>query len=158
MQWTPHDPEAGVLINHAAIVPRDLERSLRFYTDGLGLEILVDVEVEGPFRRMFGSPEDEMHAIILGDPAKPDDGRLELVSYPGGAPDMAEGTGAFFLLSFMVDVAETVARLEELGLADQVQVEDRGGRLLGAVRDPDGILVELIEASLNGTASSAATT
>ena len=63
------------------------------------------------------------------------------------APEPAEG---FFLLSFYVgDVGEVLERLAALGLGGDVRrielpAPDGAGVGMATVRDPDGVLVELI--------------
>lgn len=141
--------------HHSAICVSDFATSLRFYTEGLGLELLWEKEFEGDWPTLFGAPQPRLHSAFLGDPSVPDAGIVELVEFPGG---MAEGSPqgpvpelGFFLLSFYVDVDATLARLGALGLGGQprrIEVTGMGGQPvpMAVVRDPDGVLVELIGA------------
>ncbi|MGH3410298.1 MAG: VOC family protein [Streptosporangiaceae bacterium] len=43
-------------IHHSVVVVRDLEASLRFYRDGLGLDVLADRPVEGDWTGLLGAP------------------------------------------------------------------------------------------------------
>ena len=141
--------------HHSAICVRDFAASLRFYTEGLGLELLWENEFEGDWPTLFGAPERRLHSAFLGDPSVPDAGIVELVEFIGG---MADGTGqgpnpqvGFFLLSFYVDVDETLARLAVLGLggeARRIEVDAMNDATvaMAVVRDPDGVIVELIGA------------
>jgi catechol 2,3-dioxygenase-like lactoylglutathione lyase family enzyme len=40
-------------IHHSVVVVRDLEASLRFYRDGIGLDLLQDRHVEGDWPDLF---------------------------------------------------------------------------------------------------------
>ncbi len=131
---------------------RDLEASLRFYRDGLGLDLLADRHVEGDWPDLFDAPGRGVRAVFLGDAAMPDDhaGVLELNVFDGDVPDgpppSPPRTG-FFLLSFFVDVEATLRRLAALGLGGPPrrvsQSTPRGTITLATVRDPDGLLVLL---------------
>src|ERR1700757_1732369 len=54
-------------IHHAVVVVRDLDTSLRFYRDGLGLDVLLDREVEGDWPGLFDGPSRILRAVFLGD-------------------------------------------------------------------------------------------
>jgi glyoxylase I family protein len=140
-------------VHHSAIAARDFEASMRFYRDGLGLEVLMDQEFDGDWPALFGAKDSRLRSVFLGDPADPDSGIVELVGFdsmPDGpaAPDQPH-TG-FFLLSFYVERTEEVLeRLRELGLGGEprrIELAAPGGATvtMATVRDPDGVLVELI--------------
>ncbi len=136
---------------------RDVDASLRFYRDGLGLEVLMDHRFDGDWPELFGASSRTLRSVFLGDPGHGDAGIVELVAFEGGVEDGpaagAPATG-FFLLSFFVDVAATLERLARLwvgGAPRRVeQPGPEGGVALATVRDPDGVLVELIAASPGG--------
>jgi catechol 2,3-dioxygenase-like lactoylglutathione lyase family enzyme len=142
-------------IHHSAICVRDFDASLRFYRDGLGLSLLWEREFEGDWPTLFGAPEPKLHSAFLGDPGVPDAGIVELVEFVGG---MEDGTPqgdqpqlGFFLLSFYVDVDETLARLADLGLGGEprrIAVKGMAEQHvpMATVRDPDGVIIELIGA------------
>src|ERR1700743_1150090 len=106
----------AVAIHHSVVVTRDLDESLRFYRDGLGLTVLRDMHVDGNWPELFGAPGRGLRAVFLGDPARPDDraGVRKLTHFDApvaaGPPPGPPGTG-FFLLSFLADVEATLARL-----------------------------------------------
>jgi catechol 2,3-dioxygenase-like lactoylglutathione lyase family enzyme len=144
-------------VHHSAIHVQDVAASLRFYRDGLGLQVLMDHEFDGDWRTLFGAPADRLRSVFLGDPASPDSGIVELVAFDGdravdGHPS-ASGPprSGFFLLSFFVDVDATLARLSTLGFdapASRIRVPGAGADVeMATVRDPDGVLVELIGAA-----------
>ncbi len=141
-------------VHHSAVYARDVDASLRFYRDGLGLQVLMDHEFDGDWRTLFDAPGDRLRSIFLGDPDSPDAGIVELVTFAGAGgdggapPTLASLRPGFFLLSFFVDVDETLARLATLGFdapARRIQVPaPRGGVDMVTLRDPDGVLVELV--------------
>jgi glyoxylase I family protein len=131
-------------IHHSVVAVRDLEASLRFYRDGLGLEVLQDRLVEGDWPALLDAPGRSLRAVFLGDPHVPDghSGVLELNLFDG---DVAEGPPAsarrsgFLLLSFFVDVEATLGRLAALGLGGSprrvTQPTPNGPVSIAAVRD-----------------------
>ncbi|MFL6243190.1 MAG: VOC family protein [Acidimicrobiia bacterium] len=142
-------------VHHSAISTRDVDASLRFYRDGLGLQVLMDHEFDGDWSTLFDAPSDRLRSVFLGDPDSSDAGIVELVAFtgdgtgdPAAVPPPAPPHPGFFLLSFFVDVDQTLARLAALGLGEparHIRVPGPGGDVeMATVRDPDGVLVELI--------------
>ena len=139
------------------VVVGDIEASLRFYRDGLGLDVLRDQHVEGDWPDLFDASTRRLRAVFLGDPQVPDDhaGVLELNEFggdvPAGLPPSPPRTG-FFLLSFFVDVEATLSRLAALGLGGPprrvIQPTPNGPITIATVRDPDGLLVLLTPGSI----------
>ena len=58
-------------IHHSVVVVRDLEASLRFYRDGIGLDLLQDRHVEGDWPDLFDAPSRRLRTVLLGDAAAP---------------------------------------------------------------------------------------
>ena len=148
-------------LHHAALCVRDLDASLRFYRDGLGLDVVMDHRFEGDWPALFDASSRHLRSVFLGDPASADAGIVELVVFddvtaePAGPVTAAGPPGSgFFLLSFFVDVDATLRRLGSLGLAARprrIEQPGPGGPVsMATVRDPDGILVELIHAKEPG--------
>ena len=144
-------------IHHTVVAVRDLDISLRFYRDGLGLDLLLDRQVEGDWPELLGAPSRSLRAVFLGDQRFPDDhsGVLELNLFDGGleaAPPRPAPTAGFFLLSFFVDVEATLTRLAALDLGGPPRRVSRTGpsgpMTLATVRDPDGVLVLLVPGSI----------
>lgn len=142
-------------VHHSAVYARDVDASLRFYRDGLGLQVLMDHEFDGDWPALFDAPGDRLRSVFLGDPDSPDAGIVELVAFAGDptgddgdAPRPAPPRPGFFLLSFFVDVDATLSRLASVGLdgpARRIRVPAPGGDVeMATVRDPDGVLVELV--------------
>ena len=114
-------------VHHSAIVTRDVEASLVFWRDGLGLDVLMDETFEGPWPELFGTASTKLRSIFLGDASAGDSGIVELVARPRVRPQPtrrrhvpAEG---FFLLSLFADLDEVLPRLAALGVG-----ESQGGR------------------------------
>lgn len=145
-------------IHHTVLAVGDLEASLRFYRDGVGLDVLQDREVEGDWPELFDAPDRTLHAVFLGDAAVPDvfAGVLELIEFPGTeVPTSMHGASfaaGIFQLSFFVDVEATLMRLADLGLGGPPrrvrQSTPNGQVLLATVRDPDGVIVLLTPGSI----------
>ncbi len=139
-------------VHHSAICTADVERSLRFWRDGLGLTPLFDHYFTGDWPELFGARSHQLRSIFLGDPQAPDSGIVELVELPGAdealPADPAPRHG-FFLLSLQRDVDETLCALAELGFSDGVRritVAAPAGKTvaMAVITAPDGVLVELI--------------
>jgi catechol 2,3-dioxygenase-like lactoylglutathione lyase family enzyme len=144
-------------IHHTVIVVSDLEASLRFYVNGLGLEVLQDREVQGDWPALFGAESTNLRVVFLGKSDVPDDtaGVLELNSFPGGASvhtPVSPPSAGLFMISYFVDVEATLVRLGELGLSRDVRRVDQptpnGSIALATVRDPDGVTVLLTPGSI----------
>lgn len=141
-------------MHHSAICAEDFDESLRFYRDGLGLELMMDEEFDGDWPTLFDASSKRLRSVFLGDPANPDAGIVELVSFTDGmkppAPVSNQPQIGFFLLSLYVgDTDAVLARLRKLGLGGEprrieLPAPDGSSVVMATVRDPDGVLVELI--------------
>jgi catechol 2,3-dioxygenase-like lactoylglutathione lyase family enzyme len=142
-------------VHHSAIVTADVDLSLRFWRDGIGLVEMLDHTFTGDWPTLFGAGTDVLRSVFLGDPEHPDSGIVELVSFAGVAgttsgPDPEPRPG-FFLLSLERDVDATLATLAELGFAEGVRrismPAPRGKTVaMAVIAAPDGVRVELIGA------------
>jgi glyoxylase I family protein len=109
-------------VHHSVVVVGDLETSLRFYRDGLGLDVLLDREVEGDWPGLLDGPSRRLRAVFLGDATVPDvtAGVLELNAFVGGEVPTgyspSHPTTGFLMLSYFVDVEATLKKLADLGL------------------------------------------
>lgn len=143
-------------VHHSAICVRDVDTSLRFWRDGIGLEVLMDQSFDGDWPTLFGARSTRLRSVFLGDPAQADAGIVELVAFADGADGaagspLAAPAEGFFLLSLYVAVEETLARLRRLGFVEheddvqRITMPSPHGRVpMATVRDPDGVLVELV--------------
>jgi catechol 2,3-dioxygenase-like lactoylglutathione lyase family enzyme len=144
-------------IHHTVIVVSDIEASLKFYVEGLGLELLRDSQIDGDWPTLFGAESRSLRVVFLGKSGIPDDnaGVLELNAFPGGAVRQVPATpppAGLFMISYFVDVEATLGRLAGLRLAADVrrveQVTPNGTITLATVRDPDGVAVLLTPGSI----------
>lgn len=136
-------------VHHSAIVTHDLEKSLAFWRDGLGLEVLMDETFEGPWPELFGVSSSTLHSIFLGEASAPDTGIVELVVTDGTeeaspAPGVATG---MFLLSLYADLDVVLPRLTALGVGGEPRVALLGPVRLVVVTDRNGVRVELMDAA-----------
>jgi glyoxylase I family protein len=135
-------------LDHVVIFVSDADASLAFYREGLGLDTLVDREFDGPWPAMFGVTSQRLRAMILGDPDHPERGQVELLTMvdpvPIGTGAQPIATGAV-MLSFMVDLASVLPRLEAAGGTDVRRATLKNGVDVATLRDPDGTLVELLD-------------
>jgi glyoxylase I family protein len=142
----------GVRVHHSAIHAHDIDASVRFYRDGVGLEVLMDHVFEGDWPTLFDAPSSRLRSVFLGDHRDRDSGVVELVTFEG--PPLATPTphtpadAGFFLLSFYVDVDEVVARLTALGFGPVRRIEQpapTGPVSMASLLDPDGVRIELVD-------------
>lgn len=129
-------------IHHAAIICSDYQRSKAFYTEVLGLRVLREV-----FR--------EARSSYKLDLALPDGSQLELFSFPTppARPSYPEACGLRHLAFEVSDVRESVAVLQARGVAvEPVRIDELTGRAYTFFADPDGLPLELYEASATSAA------
>ncbi len=137
-----------------AFTVSDMNRSLAFYTQVLGLELLYDKMREGAsFETMLGIPNVRLRVAALKDSGGSDH-LLELVEYSQPkaephAPRFAE-VGAANVCFIVDDLAAVFERLKANGVkcvnppGDYVREGRRMGKIMFAL-DPDGIPVGLFE-------------
>ena len=135
---------------HGGITVSDMDRSLVFYRDGLGLDIVFDTVIDGPYlKRILGIEFDEMRVVYLRVPGG---GFVELLEYrgiermPARARPQDFGGGHFCL--FVEGMDEIVERLAELGFGGRAPdaTDITTGPNTGAkgmyLFDPDGYNIE----------------
>jgi glyoxylase I family protein len=138
-------------IHHTAIVTADVERSMRFWRDGLGFTALFDHTFTGDWPTLFNASTDRLRSIFLGDPNAPEAGIVELVQFDEAmsATPLDEPAFGFFLVSLQCDVEPTLSALAALGFDDDVRrivMPAPGGKTvaMAVITAPDGVRVELI--------------
>jgi catechol 2,3-dioxygenase-like lactoylglutathione lyase family enzyme len=135
-------------VHHTAIGTRDVEASLVFWRDGLGLEVLMDHAFDGPWPELFGGSATSLRSVFLGDPDSPDAGIVELVELAGMGPAAAAPASpaeGFFLVSLYADLDAVLPRLARLEVGGDPVVAAVSGVRLGIVHDPNGVRVELMD-------------
>jgi len=137
-------------MHHAGVCVRDMELSLRFYRDGLGLTVLADKVLDADLEPLLGVRTESVRTVFLGDAEHTDSGIVELLDLGlrAIADEQAQPglpTRGVFLLSLQVDVRAVLSRLDELGLGGTPRaMPTPGGGLAATVTDPDGVMVELL--------------
>jgi catechol 2,3-dioxygenase-like lactoylglutathione lyase family enzyme len=137
-------------IRHAAIVVTDMDRSLAFYCDLLGLRVVLDAEREGEFyETLLALPGVRLRVVML---EAPDGNRLELFqfhSHPKPAPargDMSD-IGASHVAFRVDDVDATYAALQAGGFrcnCPPIMSPDGYGKVVYC-HDSDGTVIEIVQ-------------
>ena len=116
---------------HTMVRVSDVEASLRFYVDALGLEVL----------RKVDNPAGRFTLIFL---AAPGDGEAQVELTHNWDPEAYTGGRNFGHLAYAVDdIYATCARLQAHGVT--INRPPRDGRM-AFVRSPDNISIELLQA------------
>ncbi len=129
MPTIPDNAGAGLSIGNIAIWVRDLARSVDFYTNGLGLDVLATVDA-GDIQEVIvgrsGTGSQLMLAARAGEPASP-----------------PAGIWKVFLTS--QDAAADYARALAAGAVAVTEPYDLAqfGVTIALVQDPDGYLLEI---------------
>ena len=119
---------------HTMLRISDIESSIKFYCDGLGLEEVRRVEVkEGRFTLIFLATE--------GDESS----QVEL-TYNWDGDDLGEGSRNFGHLAYHVDdIYEACSPLKDIGVT--INRPPRDGHM-AFVRSPDNVSIELLQKGL----------
>jgi glyoxylase I family protein len=127
-----------------AIVCSDFEKSLRFYHEQLGLEIVQDIQI--PDEVAVGAslaPRGFRHVRLRAGNTL-----IKLMDIPSPPPQRSDkfAAGVRWLTFFVEDVPETFKRLKAEGvkfLSTPVAAPDAAGVVCAV--DPDGVLIELVQ-------------
>ena len=119
---------------HTMLRIRDIDSSIKFYCDALGLQEIRRIEVkEGKFTLIFLAAE--------GDESS----QIEL-TYNWDGDDLGEGSRNFGHLAYHVDnIYKTCSRLKDSGVT--INRPPRDGHM-AFVRSPDNVSVELLQKGL----------
>lgn len=145
-------------IFHIGFVVKDLDASIRFYTEGLGLRLRHTQVQDNAYTRRLVGYEDARLRIAqfqLPDGEPPPSGHvLELIEYEvpkGSHSDPERNTLGAGHLAFLVDdLEEMTSKLVALGahpLSEPNKITEginKGGKAL-YLHDPDGATLELLE-------------
>ena len=143
-------------VTHVGVCVRDMENSLRFYRDALGMKVigekLTDITEGGTQTARldnYALERNTRHWVSLsyGDDATP---TLTLTSHPGEAPDgqpiLLDQVGISHISFGVADVASLADELVDKGYelaGSRESYADANGEMRSIyVRDPDGILVQ----------------
>lgn len=144
-------------LNHANLIVSNLERSRKFYTEVLGLKVLMETEIdEAQFARGVAIPGAKVRGIFFQVPGTPT--AIEMFEYvapmksktiPGDWLPSDVGVGH---IAFEVDDIDAAYENLQKHNVDFVSApvtiptshKDVGGVRFCYFKDPDGILLELI--------------
>jgi len=140
-------------LHHTGLTVRDLERSLAFYRDVLGMEVLFEQEKEGGYLgAIVGYPDAHVRMAHVAFPG--DVQRIELFQYvspePRGEPGEPRDVGITHVCLRVDDVDSLAERLRGAGaeLFSEPVLVDTGANAGGKgvyLRDPDGVILELFQ-------------
>ncbi len=142
--------------DHTSYTVSDMKRSLAFYRDLLGFEIIHErPEVTNNyFRKIVGFPDSVVHAVFMRIPGTTH--CLELFEYkhPRGTPqNLTPNNPGSSHISYLVDDLQAFyPRLRAAGVefvSEPVYLDEgpnKGGWGL-YMKDPDGIIIELFQAA-----------
>jgi catechol 2,3-dioxygenase-like lactoylglutathione lyase family enzyme len=145
-------------VSHVAIGVRDMEKSLKFYRDLLGLEVRFDAtQPIGAMPRLYASPEKgTRRAVHLHYGSGASSGFLVLSEMPGGSPGEAiklDEVGISHFSWWVEDIHSWHEKLKAAGVkilvpptpADSGGYGEKPGRkfLTCLFEDPDGIILQL---------------
>ena len=136
-----------IALAHADLVVADLERALGFYVGLLGGTVADDAVLEGAVPAFYSAGRAARMRLVMIRLA-PFGAMLELMAFDPPLPTVAGGVHVSLLID---DLAATRARLAaaRVALVSEVMTVDLprlGAAQIAFVRDPDGYLVELVEA------------
>ncbi|WP_375482143.1 VOC family protein [uncultured Mycobacterium sp.] len=130
--------------SHVCIAVSDMEASLRFYRDLLGLEVFFDLQLEGPSMEAVTGEvgaRGRMIGGMLGGTV------VELLEFAhrGLEPQQHGAKLGYTNISLSVrDVDATLAAIIAAGIQPEQQPVDIGGVRMFFVRDPDGTPIEFV--------------
>ena len=131
--------------SHICIGVSDLDRSLEFYRRLFGMDVVFDVELEGPSLEAVtgqsGSKGRMVGGLIGGV-------MVELLGLGAKRPskgDAGPRTGYTNISFAFDDLDAAYARVQELGFRPAQAPVDIGGVRMFFVNDPDGTAIELVE-------------
>ncbi len=140
---------------HTSFTVQNTERSIHFYRDLLGFELILDrpeVTLEY-FRTIIGFPDAVVHNAVLRIPGTTHLLELNGYKHPTGTPQdlTPNNPGSSHICYYVDDLRAMYAQLKEAGVqfistpTYLDQGPNKGGWAL-YMQDPDGIVIELMEA------------
>jgi lactoylglutathione lyase len=153
-------PASGrtIAFGHVGLQVADLDRSIAYYRDVIGLRLLERLRRDDAYLRIVtGYPDVTLDVAVLAEPAS--GALLELLQYlgvPGTPVDPATANSGTAHVCFQVDDVDAIwARAAAAGHGSvNPPVTPTAGRWTGGrsvyLKDPDGIRVELVQRGPGG--------
>lgn len=137
-------------VNHTGISVRDMERSLQFYRDLLGMELVFDQDLNNvePLNRVVGMDNASGRVAWL---RADDETMIELWQWdqPKGRPlpdDYKPADKGVTHFAFEVDDVDAICeRIVQAGFHANTKPVDLGMHKTTYVRGPDGEIIEILE-------------
>ncbi len=118
-------------IDHVEIIPRDFERTIRFYEDVLGFKLKERHTVDM-------KPLREIAYLTLGDTM------IEILDVADTEEPAVDWTVGYIGIAIEVEnMDRAVAYLKGKGIEIAWGPKDIGGPIRAEIRDPDGLTIEL---------------
>jgi catechol 2,3-dioxygenase-like lactoylglutathione lyase family enzyme len=136
---------------HVDRIVADMERSVAFYTDSLGLLVLEDCTVETEAARFLSAGKASKMRMVFLTSATPTSFMIELIQLLDERDQEASGGRREIISAFLVnDLREVIRALAADGrqpVSDVIPIElsHLGRARVVFYRDPDGYLIELVE-------------
>jgi catechol 2,3-dioxygenase-like lactoylglutathione lyase family enzyme len=121
-------------IKAVGIHVRQIDRTLKFYTEGLGFVEKGKREHDGSHEIFLSLPDAEPTATVL------------ILQDAADASGRSTADGPAPLVLTTRDIEKAVARLQQLGYAAG-EIHAMAGRKIAVVQDPEGTRIELYEAA-----------
>jgi catechol 2,3-dioxygenase-like lactoylglutathione lyase family enzyme len=138
---------------HIGVVVSDLDASVAFYTDVIGMERTGAFDVDEAFGRASGLTDGlPFHVEVLGLEDDPAAAQFKLMSFEEDAKTtksahIEDALGMQYITLMVSDLAPFVERIEDAGVPflgeTPVPLGDSGNHFV-LVQDPDGTFIELI--------------
>jgi len=138
-------------IHHTSFTVNDMERSVTFYRDILGMKVVWDslqagVRFKGPIAdNLTNCPGTELHIVFLSINER----LIELVEYtPKGKSledNKASDTGSAHICFQTENIQGLHKKLSENGVRLHCSPQNLGGVWVMYFRDPDGIILEVMQ-------------
>ena len=123
-------------VHHVAIICSDYQRSLKFYTEILGLHVVAE--------HYRASRHSHKTDLALGD-----DYVVELFSFPNAPPRTTnpEATGLRHLAFQTDNIDDAIAELDEAHIQHEpIRIDEFTNKRFFFMRDPDALPIEIYEA------------
>jgi catechol 2,3-dioxygenase-like lactoylglutathione lyase family enzyme len=133
----------------------DLDKSIEFYRDGIGLVLLAEDEAVSPYAQLLGSTDGLVQVAQLADPNSVEVNILELSRWVNASPTqrLSGLPRGPFMIGFQCDYDDVMGRLRSKGyheIGERIvdipasSVSEGGTGKVGFVEDPDGTVVLLL--------------